>query len=140
MPEMRDIEIVVSEGKTFKIVDNDGVMTVEEMNDTECAEGRSNKALFLSENAVIRLSVASVAGTLTVSFSLDTIHSSNSDLNLFKKHVRICSDSRETAYPEVERRIVENGLEQPVIQMQQEAITGQVTIIRRNIFQKFGFK
>lgn len=91
-PEMTDIEIVVDEGNSFNMQDNEGGIVLEGMNNTEASRGNGDEACLVAEAADILSSFMSVARDSTISYLLATIRSSRPDLNIFKNHVRKLHD------------------------------------------------
>lgn len=113
MQEIRDIEVVVDEGITFNIKNNDGVMAPKEMNDNGLGGPGADEAHFMNEITGRLSSVASVVSNSTVSFLLEIMHCSSFDLNDLKQHVRNCNDCRELSDSGVSEAFEKMGLATP---------------------------
>lgn len=58
-------------------------------------------------------------------------------MNVSQKHVRSCSDYRETVHRGVEQSVVKEGFDKQVTRMEQEGFPGKVTIFVRNVIEVF---
>lgn len=106
--EMGDIEMVVNEGTTLDMSDNEEVIVPEKMNDISIGRTDGDEPLVTAIGDVLS-SVAFMVEDSTVSSPQAVMQSNSFDLNVFKKQVRSCKYCRKIACRGVNRSILEIG-------------------------------